>query len=262
MGIKVFLNCFLLALFLILAALFYHPTFAQTSNCGSGTTQRAQGLVTAPSLSAGSNFSTSGACIIDPKTAFAPFRIPGFEDLKSLYFDQSKAAKVTLSGDQTGGIDLTVKDKIYYISGNLSLDNPSDIAGNQSGVIFVDGDLTIAPSSNRLTHGTANSGLVFVVGGNVQIGKDVTLVDAVIIAKGIICTAYDGTCPSANIETLQLVINGSLISINQEDSTPIKFRRTLTDNSQPAEKINHQVKYLVILRDLLSDTLQRWSEIP
>lgn len=55
--------------------------------CGSGTA-RATGLVSTADLFPGSNFGSSGACIVDPKAAFAPFRIPTFEDLKSLYYDQ------------------------------------------------------------------------------------------------------------------------------------------------------------------------------
>lgn len=243
------------------------PVTCVTAYCGSGLT-RATGLVSAPVFGSGSNFGTTGACIIDPKTAFAPFKIPTYDDLKSLYYDQ-KSTSTTVTKHDSLTEDRTQSDipltgstaHIYHIGGNLTIAN--NIPGNESGVIFVDGDLTIAPSSNRLTHGTANTGLILVVGGNVAIHKDVTQVDAVIIAKGTLCTAYDGTaCPATNTQTQQLVINGSLISINQEGPAPIKFRRTLTDNRQPAEKINHQVKYLVILRDLISDTLQKWSEIP
>ncbi len=57
----------------------------------------------------------------------------------------------------------------------------------------------------------------------------------------------------------QLVINGSLISLNAD--TPIQFKRNLADNISAAEKINHEVKYLVLLRNLFSDTLERWSEV-
>lgn len=153
-------------------------------------------------------------------------------------------------------------DHIYYMKGNLNIRN--NISGNQSGVIFVEKDLTIGPiPGNKLIYGTASSGLVFVVRGNVNILKDITQIDGVIISEGIICTAYEGTaCLNGTTITPQLVINGSLVSLNPTAATPIQFRRNLADNTQPAELINHQVKYLVILRDLLSDTLQKWSEIP
>lgn len=148
-------------------------------------------------------------------------------------------------------------DSIYHFTQNLVIDSPDDIVGNNRGVVFTAGNLLI--SQNNI--GSTQEGLVFVVKGNVNIHKDVTRIDAVIISEGTICTAYDGTaCLDGKTITPQLTINGSLIALN--GSAPIQFRRALTDNSQPAEKINHQVKYLVILRDLLSDTYQKWSEIP
>lgn len=249
----------------ILTVILKPPALAQT-DCGGGTPSRAQGLVTSPSLAG--KFGTTGACVIDSKTAFAPFKIPTYLDLKSLYFDQSKLARsgtnqqlFTLEGDQSGGISLTDRDKIYYIKGNLTIDNPSDISGNQTGVIFVDGNLLINPNSKKFTHGNENSGIVFVVKGNVNVAEEVTQIDAVIISEGAICTAFDGTsCPLTNVKTSPLIINGSLVSLNPNKS--IRFKRTLTDNSKPAELINHQVKYLVILRNLYSDTLQKWSEVP
>lgn len=155
-------------------------------------------------------------------------------------------------------------DHLYYIKGNLNILN--DIPGNQTGLIFVDQDLLINPGSGKLMQPppvNPNSGLVFIVKGNVNIHQDVTRIDAVIITEGTICTAYDGTsCPSGFTDpaiTSPLVINGSLISLNPDQ--PVQFKRTLTDNAEPAEVINHQVKYLVILRNLLSDTLQKWSEV-
>lgn len=65
------------------------PPPGPTSSCGSGIA-KAEGLVTTPALPSGSNFNTSGACIIDPKAAFAPFKIPSFDELKSIYYDQKK----------------------------------------------------------------------------------------------------------------------------------------------------------------------------
>lgn len=152
-------------------------------------------------------------------------------------------------------------DHIYHFTGDLAIDSPDDIVGNNTGVIFIDGDLLISQNNT----GSTQEGLVFVVKGNVNIDKDVKEVDAVIISEGTICTAYDGTSCldlDGNTTTPQLTINGSLISLN--GANPIKFGRSLgtDDDTIPAEIINHQVKYLVILRDLLSDTYQKWSEIP
>ena len=232
---------------------------AAVTSCGTGTA-RATGLVSTPTLTG--NFNTSGACAIDTKTSFAPYKIPTYEDLKSLYFTQSKASTATLPGDQTGGINLTSSDKIYYIKdGNLAIDSPNDITGSKTGIIFIDKNLTVGPiSGNKL--GNNNSGLVFVVQGDVNIDSTITEIDAVIISSRTIYTAGADCSLAANIAAgttnEQLVINGSLVSL---DPGSIVFCRKLADDSQPAEQINNQPKYLVILRDLMSDTLQKWSEI-
>lgn len=269
---KVIFFLVLFFLFLYPTPLSLNPTYAQTTYCtNSGTPVVQNGLVSTPNLGQ-SLVNSSGVCIIDPKAAFAPYKVPGFDELKSLYFDQAKQiVSVTkhspLVGDKTqADIPMTTgTDHLYYIKkttssstdGNLAIQgNPS---GTQTGIIFVEGNLNI---DLDLTYGSPTTGLVFIVKGNVIINKNVTQVDAVIISSGTICTTAEDytSCPASNTGAAQLIINGSLISLT--DSAPIQFKRTLSDNTQPAEKIIHQVKYVVILRNLISDTLQRWSEIP
>ncbi len=236
----------------LLLVLFLIPTaFAQNAdNCGGGQKPRAQGLVTSPSISG--KFGTTGGCAIDAKVAFVPFKIPTFADLKSLYYDQSKAHKTTsLKGNNS--------DYIYTTGDNLIIDNPSDITGNNTGLIFVDKNLSI---TKDIKGNNSKSGIVFIVGGDVIIDQSVTQIDGVIISSGKIYTAGTGCSNTLPVTTSALTINGSLISLNQSDSVPIKFCRTLSNNNNPAEIINAQPKYLVILRDLMSDTYQKWSEIP
>ena len=97
-----------------------------------------------------------------------------------------------------------------------------------------------------------------VVKNNVNIDVGVKQIDAVIMSAGKIYTAGSG-CATNNVETTNaLIVNGSLISL---DPGAIVFCRTLTNNSQAAERIYQQPKYLVILRNLFADTLQKWSEI-
>lgn len=150
---------------------------------------------------------------------------------------------------------------LYHINGNLGISG--NITGSYTGLVFVDGDLNI---SADYYYGTSSTGpvapligTVFVIKGNINISPSVTRIDAVLISQGKIYTAGTNCAPSS-VTTSPLVINGSLISLSQDNK--IQFCRTLTDNTQAAEKINHQVKYLVILKDLISDTLQKWSEIP
>ncbi len=152
-------------------------------------------------------------------------------------------------------------DHIYDINGNLTISGNLSATSTKSGVVFVEGSLNI---TENYTYGRGSTGTVFVVKGNVIIASSVTQIDAVIISSGKIFTAGNNCSLALNIASnttnLQLVINGSLISLDQNNK--IEFCRTLSDNSLPAEKIIQQPKYLVILRDLMSDTYQKWSEIP
>ncbi len=252
--------------FLLAVAYRLSPVLAQSaSNCGGGSLPRAQGLVTAPQVNG--KFGTSGACITDSKVAFAPFKIPTYDDLKSTYFTQAKNSasidKQTLNGDKNqGDIPLTGNtDHLYYIQktspsdGNLTIS--SNIPGNQTGIIFVDKNLNI---NSKITSNNPKSGIVFVVSGDVAIDPSVTQIDAAIISLGTIYTA-GANCNSAQpIQTSQLVINGALISLNPDKT--IQFCRKLVNNNLPSEVVNTEFKYLAILRDLMSDTLQKWSEVP
>lgn len=250
-------------LLIITVALFLLPTvLAQSPSCPiqSPNPGVSKGLISAPALS-GNLGSDTGACVIDPKASFAPFKIPSYEDLKSLYYTQAKTKpgitkQPVLSGNKThSDIPLTTgTDHLYHLTGDLTIDGNISGGGSQVGVIFVDGNVYV----NVQVDPTA--GLVFVVKGDIIINPLVTTVNAVLISQGIIHTAGAG-CNTNTIPASALTINGSLISLNTILNIPIKFCRTLADNSLPAEKIINQPKYLVILRNLLSDTYQKWSEI-
>lgn len=255
--IKIIFTRFILQALLITVIIFITllpSTHAQTPTCTTST-PRAEGLVSAPQQSLTSKFGTSsGACIIDPKASFVPFKIPTFDDLKSLYFDQSKATKSTALTSISSTTTFS-GDTVYYVNGDLTVSGTP--TGSGTPVIFINGNLNI---TSNYTYGTPLTGTVFIVKGNVNIFSSISRIDTEIISEGTICTAYDGiSCPAINTTSSQLVINGSLISLNS--ATPIKFRRTLSDNTLPSEKINHQVKYLVILRNIFSETLQKWTEI-
>lgn len=252
-----------LAFFVFIIALPFSitPTFAQVSgNCnpsGSAAPIVGGGLVSAPDLT---NNLANGVCVIDPRAAFAPYKIPSYDDLKSLYYTQAKSpirkATIAASPSQGAFTSTFTANDIVLVNGDLPDVNYTGTT--KPSLVFVEGNLSI---SNNITYGDANSGIVFVVKGNVNIDPNVTRIDAVIISSGIIYTAGANCLKSNTHTTGPLTINGSLISLNTLNSSSIIFCRTLTDNSQPAEKINHQVKYLVILRNILSDTYQKWSEI-
>lgn len=246
----------------VLPTMYYVPNaYAQTGTCStsaSGTPTVQGGLVSTPDLTNNLVTNSEGVCIIDPRAAFAPYKIPTYDDLKSLYYTQSKANKTEYtppSGVEANQDNLRStlnSSDVILFRGDLRLDN---ISGSpKTAVVFVEGNLFF---DRDFTLGDANSGIVFIVRGNVNIDLTVTRIDAVIISGGTIYTA-GANCPKSLVPASQLVINGSLISLG---TNSIKFCRNLSNNTEPAEKINHQVKYLVILRNILSDTYQKWSEI-
>lgn len=239
-------------LLIIAVVLFLLPTvLAQSPSCPiqSPNPGVSKGLISAPALS-GNFGSDTGACVIDPnKASFVPFKIPSYDDLKSLYYTQSKVTNkstiTTLS---------TISDQyVYYRAGDLTVNG---LSGTATAVVFVDGNLSITGNLN-----SSVTNAVFVVKGDINIDPSVTRVDAILISQGIIYTAGTGCNTNGVPASSALTINGSLISLNTTASVPIKFCRTLADNSLPAEKVINQPKYLVILRNLLSDTYQKWSEI-
>lgn len=261
------------------------PSFASHTPChpsASFIPRVSEGLITAPSpLPSGFKFwSSSGECIVDSKVVIPTSKFQSFSSLKTLFYTKvnptSSASFEKINtmappgGTQTGGIDLGSKDRLYHITGNLSITSPSDITGAKTGVIFVDGNLTIGPlsPSNKLIHGNNDSGLVFVVGGNVYIAPEVTQIDAVIVAHGKIYTASaaGSACTKSSVTTTgsspisALTVNGSLISL--DGAKPIEFCRKIANDNNPSEIINYQPKYLIILRDIFSESRQIWTEIP
>ncbi|QQG43049.1 MAG: hypothetical protein HYW45_02445 [Candidatus Daviesbacteria bacterium] len=263
--VTIFLGLIALAAYYLLPAT---PTHAQSASCTGSTPYRAEGLVAATSLSG--KFNTSaGACVLDPKAAFFSFKIPSFDDLKVQYYIQAnnptitKHAEVASPANLPGGkIDLgSEKDHLYSFSDNVTITGNNDFPGNRSGVIFVSRDLNLGPlSSNKLDTSKNATGLVFVVGGNVNIDSTVTQIDAVIISSGTIYTAGGGCTTSSTSVSNTLTVNGSLVSL--DETKPIKFcRKLLTSNQNPAEVVNWEGKYLAILNNLFASSFQKWSEI-
>lgn len=248
------------------------------SPCAIQTTNpRAEGLISSPRVSM--RFGNSrGQCVISNQTIFN--NIETYDSLKRRYYINAKSddptfiKTATLNGDQTTtAIALNgPKDYLYHIDGNLtkgptdsflqnSLENEGEVG--KVGVVFVEGNLKIQSNIDY------TGGLVFVVKGNVLIDKSITIVNAVIISSGTIYTAVDSSnilnpdsCGSNSITANQLKVDGSLISLDA--GKPIIFCRSLAgagNSTTPAEIINQQPKYLVIMRYIFAETTQNWSEI-
>lgn len=194
---------------------------------------------------------------------FDPFPPDGPYQFRMYANDQETAdaligtSKTFLSGPATPPTNNPpTTDKLYQINGNLDIN--SNITANVTSLIFVTGNLNINANLINANH---NTGIVFVVKGDVVIAPSVIQIDAILVSSGNIYTA-GADCNINSVTTSPLVINGSLININPYKQ--ILFCRTLLldNDTTPAEKINQQPKYLVILRNLYSETLQKWSEIP
>lgn len=245
------------------------PIFAQSSACSGSTPYRAEGLVATPNLSGKFNTS-SGACVVDPKAAFFEFKIPSYGDLKVQFYNQAQSSSTVTKHDEVaspealpgGKIDLgSNKDHLYSFSDNVTITNNNIFPGNRSGVIFISRDLTIGQlSGNKLDTSNNTTGLVFVVGGDVNIDASITQINAVIISSGTIYTG-GGDCNTSSVSVnTALTVNGSLISLNS--AKPIKFcRKLIISNQNPAEIINWEGKYLAILNNLFALPFQKWSEI-
>ncbi len=217
---------------------------------------------------AANRYTSEGKCIIGKPAAIPQFSLNSYDEMKSLYFDQNKQKdqQTTLSGEQiqtnpvqSVNLEQGNIDHLYYITGSYTIG--SDLNVKKAGVIFVDGNLTI---NTNITQKSNTDGLVFLVKGDVNIKDSVTEVNAFIITWGQFCSAWTGSfCPTPPYLTSQLIINGSIISL---DSTkkPSFVRRLINPNANkkdPAEKIIFQPKYLAILKNIFARDLSVWSEI-
>lgn len=167
------------------------------------------------------------------------------------YISSTSPAK---RSDQLIGSDLNFSGNGIYLQKNsLTLNSAGPQTGGGVQVIFIKGNLNI---TGNITYADTDpySGLVFIVSGDININSDVTQVNAVLISHSRICTAYlVSSCLDGSTITPQLVVNGSLISLNRTNlpsgDSAIKLVRNLAINNQPAEVINKQAKYLYILKD-------------
>lgn len=214
-------------------------------------------------------FIISGRCITkEQRAAFISYKIPSYDDLKSIYYAQVKTNanfnKIAPYPDDNPGLGQFQsalqsghKDAVFSVAQNLTINNTFLPNSDKTAVIFIGQNLNI---STNITHSDSSSGIVFIVSKDVNIEPSVTQIDAVIIASGVIYTAGANCRLNPTIKNdVQLIVNGSLISLTE--SKPIKFCRNLPTNITAAEKINQQPKYVAILKDIFSDSLQKWSEI-
>ncbi len=236
---------------------------------------RNQGLVSGTGLS-GTFGNPNGQCVIDPKAAYARFKVPNYDELKSVFFTQNKSvASQTLNTTSTpgcsGGNTIFLKNLVFtnktvvnvqcnytHIADTDPTNGPFATVGtSQTVVIFADNHLYI---DTDLNYGGDNYGVVIIAKGDIYIAPTVTKINAILVNQGAIYTTNNGSSYTSLVPgSLQLVINGSLISLGQSSGARVYFNRSLTDNNVPAEIVNYQPKFLVLLRGLLTQsyTIQR-----
>lgn len=249
-------------LLLVLAGLVSKTVRAQ---CQTDPFNRNQGLISTGVQISGSFGNIENICISGSDAAYRSFKVPSYLDLENQFFtlNHSTITKTTNGlGSGTWRFDgAAAGNQLDLETGSITLGS-AVTEGVQAGgsgvkVVFIKQDLNINGNIN-FAETDSNSGLVFVVGGNINIASSVTKINAVLISSGIICTAVSGgACLSGSTDTPQLTINGGLISLNKSDlsSSAIKLGRNLNLNNQPAEVINKQPKYLYILRGMLTKDL-------
>lgn len=230
------------------------PVNAQ--NCAASNLN--QGLISALSVTGGGVIGNlDQTCVLDPQATYRDFKVPSYDELENQFYTQSRSNAKTSNQLNSGNLNFT-GNGIYRQSSSLTV---SGATGNGVQVIFIRGNLTI---TNNITYADTDqySGLVFIASGNIDIYSTVTQVNAVLISFGRICTAFESdSCLNGTVITPQLVVNGSLISLNRTNlpsgDSAISLARNLAINDEPAEVINKQAKYLYILKSglLTSDLI-------
>jgi hypothetical protein len=154
------------------------------------------------------------------------------------------------------GVSISAKTVVNVVCAQAHINEASGAFSTtaQTVVVFIDGDLYIDSDVNYGSDSA--SGLVLVAKGNIYIAASVKKINAILVNESYIYTSGSSTIPVPNSQ--QLVVNGSVISLAQNGAR-IYFSRSLNPNSQPAEVVNYQPKFLVLLRGLMTQsyTIQR-----
>lgn len=266
----------LLFLPLFVAILLAYGTFSKVFAQACVSSDRHQGLISGTSLS-GLFGNPTGQCVIDPKAAYANFKVPDYNELKSVFFTQNTTAnKMTVSttgtpncpgGLSTGSVYLRnmtfPSNSIVNVQcqstrfDDAGANGPFAVAGTtRTVIVFAENHVYI---DSNLNYGGSAYGLVIIAKGDVYIAGTVRTINAIIVAEGNIYTTTAGVPITSTVpNSQQLVVNGSIINF-AKNSNRIYFNRSLADNSIPAEVVNFQSKFLVLLRGLMTQsfTIQR-----
>lgn len=192
---------------------------------GSGNNENS--ILAADTLVIGSNGCSSGCTYGSPNNWYWDNNAIGYDDDYDYFLDQFYVRK---------GIGQTY-------GGNQVMSGL-----NQTGLVFVDGNVTI--DSNVAV---ASGGFLMVVAsGSITVDSTVTSVDGVWVA--------DGGFTAAGSADNQLVINGIIYA---SDSGSVRLSRGYTDagnNNSPAVLVNYRPEFLFTMPGELTDVLSSWRE--
>ena len=138
----------------------------------------------------------------------------------------------------------TSSSGILSYTGDVVFDDSANYTGDPA-VVFINGKLNI----DKEVKIHSDTGLIFIVSGDIVVDDSVTEIDGFYIANGI----FD----SGNSSN-QLVINGAAISFGGFD---LGDRRSSNNETIPAELIKYEPKYLYLLRDIAGIAVETFREL-
>ena len=167
---------------------------------------------------------------------------------------------------------LTKQRGIYKIQGSATvtvpINYPSGVRNNWH-VVFVEGNLFIKKNINIPEQGSSvgSSGIIFIVKGNIGIATDVSKLDGIYIAEGIIDNSCDSNsfsgdsypdCPSSEASrNSKLTVEGSMISLNggfrTERKSPIP--------QDPSEQFIFRPDLLMMASSSIGNINYLWMEV-
>lgn len=180
-----------------------------------------------------------------------------YESLNTLYSsrgidDVNLSASNNIFSVISSAANSSLSDILIEI-GDVEFGDPANYTGDPA-VVFIDGNLNI---TDRVLI-NSDTGLVFIVSGNIVIDGSVTEIDGFYIANGI----FDSGSSSNQLE-----INGSVLAFGGVD---VKDKRSFgsadcssgfCNEDNPSEYFRYEPKYLYLLRDIAGIAVETFREL-
>jgi hypothetical protein len=162
------------------------------------------------------------------------------------------------SADLSTAVNLAGATRIFRYNCGSAQMRAFDYTNHKPIVVFVNGDLHISDQGGIEKTIGDDTGVIFIVNGDISVDSDVRRVDGFYIAAG-----------KFNSGSLiqQLIVNGSVLVFGVDG---FELERDLTDpcipgpcnNFDPAELFRYDAKYLWLFRNIIGDFKMIYSEMP